>query len=100
MTPMYKLTSKILSEKSIKTLEVISSKVKLNYLELSILWTLKNVVWTKRSENPYVGITLPKTTEEIIESLKNNSELNFYKSLDIDNINAEILALHPSVYAF
>ena len=35
-----------------------------------------------------------------MESLKNNPQFNFYKSLGIDNINAEILSLLPSVYAF
>ena len=35
--------------------------------------------------------------EEVLESSKNNRKFNFYKSLDIDNISAEILALHPSI---
>ena len=49
------------------------------------------VVWKKRNKENYDSIALPKT---------NNEEFNFYKSLDIDNMNAEILALHPSVHAF
>ena len=32
--------------------------------------------------------------------MKNNPEFNFYKSLDIANINAEVLVLQPSVHAF
>ena len=35
-----------------------------------------------------------------MESMKINKEFNFYKSLEINNINAEILGLHPSVHAF
>ena len=35
-----------------------------------------------------------------MESLKKIVEFNFYKSLDNDNINAEILALHADVHAF
>ena len=46
------------------------------------------------------GIELPPTIEGVMESFKNNPEFDFYKSLEIDNINAEILALHPSEHVF
>ena len=38
--------------------------------------------------------------EGVMMSMTNNKEFNFYKSLDIDNINIEILAFHTSVHAF
>ena len=60
----------------------------------------QKVIWNKRSEGNYEGIFLPKTIAGVMNSLKNFPEFNFYKSLDIDNVNTGVLALHPSVHSF
>ena len=51
---------------------------------------LVNVIIDNNEDN-YEGIVLPDTIEGIMELFQNNPVFNFYKSLDIDNINAEIL---------
>ena len=60
----------------------------------------QKTIWNLQDEDSYVSIKLPETMEEVLESIKNNQEFNFYKSLDIDNIHREILAPHPSTHAF
>ena len=60
----------------------------------------QKIISNNRTLDNYEGIELPKTKEGVMESLKNNVEFNFYKSLDIDNIKDEMLALHPAVHAF
>ena len=50
----------------------------------------QKVIWNNRTLDNYRGIELPETKASVMESAKNNVEFNFYKSLEIDNINAEI----------
>ena len=63
-------------------------------------YAFTKVIWSGGNEDNYIGIELPSTIEGVMQSFKNNPEFNFYKALEIDNINADILALHQSVRAF
>ena len=42
----------------------------------------QKIIWNNRTLDNYKGIELHKTKEGVMESLKNNGEFNFYKSLD------------------
>ena len=93
------MISIISKEKSIKPLKKFQAE------QNQIVWNRvyygfsESYQKNKRNRVNYEGIVLPKTIKGVM-SMTNNKEFNFYKSFDIDNINAGILALHPSVHAF
>ena len=49
----------------------------------------------KRTRENYDRIGIPKPTEELMKMLEKDVKFDFLKSLEIENINKEILALHP-----
>ena len=61
--------------------------------------TLRRLFGQKNKDN-YEGISTPKTSEELMKSFMDDVQFNFKKSLEVEKINSEIVALHPSVHEF
>ena len=63
-------------------------------------WNTRKTIWLKRSHDNFDGIRIPKPMEELLKTMEEGVQFDFLKSLEIENINKEILALHPSMHTF
>ena len=54
--------------------------------------------WVNRTEETWKKINTPVTVEGFIQLNDTKKQFNFFKSLDIPNINSEVENLHPSTH--
>ena len=81
-----------------ETFEKTEGKVHLFGLNFTIDEQISS--WVNRTEETWKKISMPITVEGFMQVNDSKKQFNFFKSLEIANVNLEVENLHPSTHEF